>query len=304
LHERLAKEGLFDPALKRPLPRFPRTVALITSPTGAAIRDFLEVLRRRWKGTRVLVIPARMQGEHATREVVEGLRLAGALLPPPDVVVVARGGGSIDDLECFNREAIVRAIRATPTPVVSAIGHDIDVTLADLAADLRALTPTEAAEHIVPSGDEIRRALGQFEHRLHQRLRFRLREARARLERLAERPVLRRPYDLVRQRQRQVDELGLRLSHVVRRQTRDFRQKLEAYAARLDSLSPLAVLGRGYSLTRAADGRLVRDSHQVQPGDTITTQLAAGTLQSRVEHVRHELAPRADTPPAERNSPP
>lgn len=283
LHARLAKEGLFDPARKRALPRFPRTVAVVTSPTGAAIRDFLEVQRRRWKGTRVLVVPARMQGDQAAREVVQGLLRAAALRPLPDCLVVARGGGSIDDLSSFNQEAVVRAIVAAPVPVVSAIGHEIDVTLADLAADVRALTPTEAAERVLPSQEEVGRVLMDFQHRMSQRLVWRLQEARLRLDRLAERPVLARPYDLVRQRQREVDELGLRLGQVVGVCTRTLRQKLDAAAGKLESLSPLAVLSRGYSVTRAADGRLVRDAVEVQPGERLTTRLARGTVYSYVE---------------------
>lgn len=288
LHERLAKEGLFDPAHKRPLPPFPRSVAVITSPTGAAIRDFLECMRRRWKGTRVLVVPARVQGNTAAKEVVQGLAAIARLKVLPDVIVIARGGGSIDDLHCFNDEALVRAIRAAPVPVVAAIGHEIDVTLADLAADLRAMTPTEAAERIVPSSDEVRRLIAGFEHRLTQRLRWRLDDARARVRRLAERPVLTRPLDLVRQRQRQVDELELRLRHVMRRQRESIRQRLAALGGKLESLSPLGVLRRGYSVTRGPDGRILRDARDVAAGDMLVTQLGSGSVRSRVEATEPE----------------
>lgn len=288
LHERLAKEGLFDPAHKRPLPPFPRSVAVITSPTGAAIRDFLECMRRRWKGTRVLVVPARVQGNTAAKEVVQGLAAIARLKVLPDVIVIARGGGSIDDLHCFNDEALVRAIRAAPVPVVAAIGHEIDVTLADLAADLRAMTPTEAAERIVPSSDEVRRLIAGFEHRLTQRLRWRLDDARARVRRLAERPVLTRPLDLVRQRQRQADELELRLRHVMRRQRESIRQRLAALGGKLESLSPLGVLRRGYSVTRGPDGRILRDARDVAAGDMLVTQLGSGSVRSRVEATEPE----------------
>jgi exodeoxyribonuclease VII large subunit len=159
LHAKLAAEGLFDPVHKKPLPRFPRQIAFVTSPTGAAIRDFLEVLRRRWQAVHVWVVPVRVQGEGAAREIAEAVRLVNRLATPPDVCIVGRGGGSPEDLWCFNEEEVVRAIFASRVPVVSAVGHEIDITLSDLAADLRALTPSEAAERVVPSGDDVRRAL-------------------------------------------------------------------------------------------------------------------------------------------------
>ncbi len=145
LHQRLAAEGLFDPSHKQPLPRFPQRVAFVTSPTGAAIRDFLEVARRRWSGVQVLVIPAKVQGAGAAADIVRGIETANRLADPPDVLVVGRGGGSLEDLWCFNEEPVVRAIYASRIPVVSAVGHEIDVTLSDLVADVRALTPSEAA---------------------------------------------------------------------------------------------------------------------------------------------------------------
>ena len=153
LRERLTAEGLFDVRHKRPLPRFPRRIAVITSPTGAAIRDFLEVVRQRWHGSHVLLIPTRVQGAEATDEIIQALRLAQRLRPRPDVLVLTRGGGSLEDLWCFNEERLVREIHAAQIPLISAIGHEIDVTLADLVADVRALTPTEAgAGRAVPDG--------------------------------------------------------------------------------------------------------------------------------------------------------
>ena len=150
-------KGLFDPARKRPLPRFPRRIAFVTSPTGAAVRDFLEVLRRRWRGVHVLIVPVRVQGDGARAEIAAGIELVNRLADPVDVLVVGRGGGSLEDLWAFNEEVVVRAIHASRIPVVSAVGHEIDVTLADLVADVRALTPSEAAERVVPAADELRR---------------------------------------------------------------------------------------------------------------------------------------------------
>ena len=166
LQQRLETEGLFDPAHKKPLPPIPRSIAFVTSPTGAAIRDFLEVLRRRWPAVHVLVIPARVQGEGAAGEIVRGIKQANQLRPAPDVLVVGRGGGSMEDLWCFNEEPVLRAIFDSRIPVVSAVGHEIDVTLSDLVADRRALTPSEAGEIVVPSRTEMQSQLSASRRRL------------------------------------------------------------------------------------------------------------------------------------------
>jgi exodeoxyribonuclease VII large subunit len=288
LQDRLAREGLFAAARKRPLPPFPRRLGLITSPTGAAVRDFLEVLRRRWASTGVLILPARMQGDGASRDIAAALRTANQLRPTLDVLVLARGGGSLEDLQCFNTEEVVRAIVASRVPVVSAVGHEIDVTLADLAADVRALTPTEAAERVVPSREELRRGLEQQSHRLRHSLRWRLEEARIQLKRLAERRVLVRPFDMVRQPSRQVDELQMRLMTLIRRQLAATRRQMQHHAERLESLSPLAVLRRGYSVTRTTDGRVVREAGKLKLNDAVITNVEHGTIYSRVERVEAE----------------
>lgn len=288
LQDRLSREGLFAAARKRPLPPFPRRLGLITSPTGAAVRDFLEVLRRRWASTGVLILPARMQGDGASRDIAAALRTANQLRPTLDVLVLARGGGSLEDLQCFNTEEVVRAIVASRVPVVSAVGHEIDVTLADLAADVRALTPTEAAERVVPSREELRRGLEQQSHRLRHSLRWRLEEARIQLKRLAERRVLARPLDMVRQPSRQVDELQLRLMTLIRRQLAATRRQMQHHAERLESLSPLAVLRRGYSVTRTTDGRVVREAGKLKLNDAVITNVEHGTIYSRVERVEAE----------------
>jgi exodeoxyribonuclease VII large subunit len=285
LQERLAREGLFAAARKRPLPPFPRRLGLITSPTGAAVRDFLEVLRRRWATTEVLIIPARMQGDGAERDIAAALELANQLTRPLDLLVLARGGGSVEDLQCFNTEGVVRAIVRSRLPVVSAVGHEIDVTLADLAADVRALTPTEAAERVVPSRDELLEHLEQQTHRLRQSLRWRLEQCSARLKRLSERRVLSNPFDLVRAPTRQVDELQIRLMTLIRRQLAATGRQIRHEAERLESLSPLAVLRRGYSVTRRPDGRVVQGFDEVQVGDPLVSLVARGVIHSRVERV-------------------
>ena len=284
LQQRLTAEGLFDPRHKKPLPRFPRRIAIVTSPTGAAIRDFLEVLRRRWRDVQVLVIPANVQGDCAVADIVRGIRAANGLREPPDVLVVARGGGSLEDLWCFNDEAVVRAIFASRIPVVSAIGHEIDVTLSDLVADRRALTPSEAAELVVPSAEEVRADLDARRQRLTAALRARAGEGRMRLDALAAHRAFRKPFEGLRDLARKLDELDLRAMRALRHATLDARQRLAGLAGRLESLSPLAVLQRGYSLThRTADGTLVTDGSQVEVGESLTTRLARGSVVSRVE---------------------
>jgi len=284
LRDRLMAEGLFDPARKRPIPRFPRRIAVITSPSGAAIRDFLEALRIRWRGADVLVVPVRVQGEGASREIAAAIEAVNRLPIEIDCLVVGRGGGSLEDLWAFNEEPLLRAIHASRIPVVSAVGHEIDVTLADLVADLRALTPTDAAARVAPDANELAAALAICRQRLTLGLRGMAATGRARLDALSERSALRRPYDLLRDLTQRLDELSLRSTRIARRNLQDARRQADALRARLESLSPLAVLERGYSLTqRAGTGEIIRDASQLAVGEQIVTRFAAGQSTSRVE---------------------
>jgi len=286
LRDKLAAEGLFDPARKRPLPRFPRRVAFVTSPTGAAVRDFLEVLRRRWRGADVLIVPTRVQGEGASREIAAAIEAANRLPIQIDCLVVGRGGGSLEDLWAFNEEPVVRAIYASRIPVISAVGHEIDVTLSDLVADVRALTPSEAAERVAPSADEIAAALAICRRRMTTALRTLAGAARSRLATLESRPVFRRPFDRLHDLLQRLDEWSLRSTRVLRRKVVEARRRADGLAAHLDSLSPLGVLARGYSLTRRADdGQIVRDARRLAVGEKITTRFAAGQATSRVESI-------------------
>ncbi|HEX4132431.1 MAG TPA: exodeoxyribonuclease VII large subunit [Pirellulales bacterium] len=292
LREKLAAEGLFDPARKRPLPRFPRRIAFVTSPTGAAIRDFLQVLRRRWLGADVLIVPTRVQGDGAGNEIAAAIAAANRLSMPIDCLVVGRGGGSLEDLWAFNEEVVVRAICASRIPVVSAVGHEIDVTLSDLAADVRALTPSEAAELVVPASEELAAALIATRSRMLKGLRGRWAALRARLDTFADRRAFRRPLELVHERSQRLDELGGRAIKAIARRLDVARQRVVSDAARLDSLSPLAVLGRGYSLTHRADtGAVVRDTATLHPGDELVTRFAAGRATSKVVQVEPPQAP-------------
>ncbi|WP_422928263.1 exodeoxyribonuclease VII large subunit [Singulisphaera sp. PoT] len=257
---RLAAEGLFDPDRKRPLPRFPRKIVVVTSPTGAAVRDLLQVVSRRWRASDLLIAPSRVQGEGAAEEIVEAITLANRVAGA-DLIILARGGGSLEDLWAFNEEIVARAIVGSKLPVVTAIGHEVDVTIADLAADRRALTPSEAGELCVPDAAEIERQLERLGQRLVAAGRQQVEEARDRLARLADRN-----------------------ERALRRILDDRKFRLSRASAALEALSPVAVLARGYSLTlKASDGAIVREPGDVKAGDLIETRLASGRIVSRVE---------------------
>lgn len=283
LKEKLAAEGLFDADRKRPLPSFPRRVGFVTSPTGAAIRDFLEVARRRWSGSQIMVIPTRVQGEGAAEEIAAAVRLANQITPALDVLVVGRGGGSIEDLWCFNEAAAVRAVAASEIPTVSAVGHEIDVTLCDLAADVRALTPSEAAERVIPSGDEFASRVRTLSTRLHGAARRAVSLRKQRVDGLALRRPLARPYSLVQDHAARLDELQLAADRSIRRKLEQNQGLLRAAAGRLQSLSPLAVLARGYSITQDASGRVVKDAADLNPGDRVGIRFAQGSSEAVVE---------------------
>lgn len=285
LREKLAAEGLFDRARKRPLPAFPRRIAFVTSPTGAAIRDFLQVLSRRWRGVDVLVIPARVQGEGAAAEIVAGIRAANRLRPALDALVVGRGGGSLEDLWCFNEEPVVRAIAASKVPVISAVGHEIDVTLSDLAADVRALTPSEAAERVAPSADEIANRLRAYDARLHGGVRRRLLTSRDRVERVSRSRPFARPHAMLQDAARRLDDLDGAAIRAMRRLLERGQSRLATIAGKIETLSPLGVLERGYSLTTNKRGKLVRSAKDVAEGDRISTRFAQGEIVSVVESV-------------------
>jgi exodeoxyribonuclease VII large subunit len=289
LREKLGREGLFDRERKRPLPRFPRRIGVVTSPTSAAVRDFLQVMARRWAGVETLIFPARVQGECAAGEIVAAIKLANRAAPPLDVLVLARGGGSLEDLWCFNEETVVRAIAASGVPTVSAIGHEIDVTLADLAADVRALTPSEGAERVVPAAEDVADLVRGLAMRLRMALTGRFTQVRHRLDALASRPALSRPQDGVLQRARRIDELSLRLHAAARTTVRDRQGALAGIAGTLEALSPLGVLGRGYSLTFAeGKDRPMAAANELKVGQRIVTRFQHGRATSRVEEIHRE----------------
>lgn len=286
LHAKLAAEGLFLQDRKRPLPRFPKRIGFVTSPQGAAIHDFLEVLRRRWPQMNVLVIPAKVQGSGAAEEIAHGIDLANRIEPPLDVLVVGRGGGSIEDLWAFNEEVVVRAVAASKIPVVSAVGHEIDVTLCDLVADVRALTPSEAAERIAPSRDEILEILQSSQVRLTSIVASKLRELESRLTGVIRRPVIEQPERMLDVLVQKLDESHHRLGESIDRRIEKRQFEFDKLASRLEAISPLKTLARGYCLTTdSKDGSIVSKASQVRVGQRIETQLSEGRITSVVEKI-------------------
>ena len=284
LKARLAAEGLFDPARKRPIPRCPAVVAVVTSPTGAALQDVLNVLGRRCPGLVVRVVPVRVQGEGAAAEVAAAIDAVSAARAA-DVVIVARGGGSIEDLWPFNEEAVVRAAAASAVPLVSAVGHETDVTLIDLAADLRAPTPSAAAELVAASVTELIAQLDALRRRLAVAARARLDARRVRLVEAHRR--LGDPGSRLAQARLALADATARLAGAARATLAGTRVRLAGTAARLDALSPLAILARGYAAVRRADdGRLVSDPAAVAPGDSLDIRVARGEIAARVEATR------------------
>jgi exodeoxyribonuclease VII large subunit len=283
LHARLASEGLFDPQRKRPLPVFPKRIGFVTSPSGAALHDFIEAARGRWPLFELVVIPAKVQGAGAAADIVAGIQAAALLRPAIDLLIVGRGGGSLEDLWCFNEEPVVRALAASSIPTISAVGHEVDVTLSDLAADQRALTPTHAAELALPSRTELASRLHQTELRLASSMHARIRLLRQRVERAAESRVLRNPHELIKMRRQMIDEWELRAAKAAWSNWRGNVQRLQGLARAAHALSPLQVLGRGYSLsTRRDDGTLVRSISDCRTGDELVTTLEDGRMTSRV----------------------
>ncbi len=285
LKQRLADEGLFDAALKRPLPLLPRRVGIITAPTGAAIRDMITIARRRFPSVRLVIAPALVQGSEAPASLIRSLELT-ARLPEVDVIIIGRGGGSLEDLWAFNNEALARAIRACPVPVVSAVGHETDFTIADFAADLRAPTPSAAAELVIPSRSELRGQVDGLRIRLAAAARRAVERKRTRLKSFADRPVLQRPEARLLQDRQRLDDLVRRLGFIGGRMLQADRRELRSLAGRLDALSPLAVLSRGYAIARDREGRVIKEAGQVSQGDSIQVMLHRGQIEARVESVR------------------
>jgi len=295
LKERLAMEGLFDPARKRPLPRYPETVGIVTSPTGAAVRDIVRILRRRWPPIRIILRPVRVQGAGAAEEIAAGLAdLDRSGLA--NVVIVGRGGGSLEDLWAFNEEATARAIAACHTPVIAAVGHETDTTIADLVADVRAPTPSAAAEIAVRDVEDVLLSARRLSQRGEAALRRRLRELSLRVEAVRRGRVLASPLDRLRQESQRADELAQRCVRAVQAAVARGQQRAVALEQRVAALSPVRVLDRGFALVYDRSGRLVRTATSCTPGDRIEIQFGRGRVRCRIEQVWPTADPLRDRP--------
>lgn len=281
LKKKLEAQGLFDPAKKQPLPAYPRRIALVTSPAGAAVRDMIRILRQRWPLTEVLVVPVRVQGEGAAEEIAAAIHQVNNR-DDIDLIITGRGGGSREDLWAFNEEPVAWAIALSNIPVISAVGHEPDVTISDYVADLRASTPSNAAELAVPDQQQERQRLEGFTLRLRQAMEVQLDRDRKELRRLEQSRVLRNPVAVVDDQRMRLDGVQRRLALTLERTLRRGRVELAGLAGRVDAMSPLKVLSRGYAIAKA-EGRAVTTVEQVQPGQAMDVLVADGVYHCRVE---------------------
>jgi len=328
LKEKLQKEGLFEQARKRPLPFLPRKLALVTSPTGAAVQDMLRTLHSRHPSLHIVVYPVRVQGEGSAEEIAAAIGHLNLSMPDLDVMIVGRGGGSIEDLWAFNEEVVARAIHASRVPIISAVGHETDTTIADFVADLRALTPTDGAVKAVPRLDDLMILLEDLDSKLRRALGTRAQLARSQLDGLRDGRTLGRVAELPDQMRQRLDDYSARLDvaaeqapghlkerldllraslsadlpelakrarervdHLTSLLRSDAKLRLDAAKARLsqaaaslEALSPVAILGRGYSITRLESTQeILKDAAQARPGDRLVSRLGSGQVISRVE---------------------
>jgi len=277
LKAKLAAQGLFDEAHKKPIPKYPQTIGIVTSSAGAAIHDMLRILRKRYPLTKVLLLPVRVQGVEAPPEIAAAIRYANRYRLA-DLLIVGRGGGSIEDLLAFNDERVAFAIYESEIPVISAVGHEPDVTISDFVADLRAATPSNAAELAVPDQDALRQTLDSMQSAMAVALNRQLKSAQRHLQMLSASPALRSPFGYLEQKRKNLELLCNRMTAA---QTKGIDAKKRRYVeltAKLDAMSPLKVLTRGYSMTTLSDGSVVRSVDQVNDGDRITVSLSDGAI--------------------------
>lgn len=286
LKAKLQAEGLFDPAHKKPLPPYPHRIAIITSSAGAAIHDMLRILNRRYPLSKVMLLPVRVQGAEAPAEIAGAIRYANRW-HLADVIITGRGGGSMEDLWAFNDERVARMIYASEIPVVSAVGHEPDVTISDFVADRRAATPSNAAEIVAPDQQELRQRLDAMQLRMLQSLQKQLQVDRRQVQLLSQARVLQDPMNYVLERRTRLAQLQKQLASAMRQRLAADRERFAKRAAALDAMSPLKVLGRGYALVKNGQ-KLVKSTNDAKPGDRLTLQLSDGTLPAIVARPTEE----------------
>lgn len=281
LKSKLASQGLFDPAHKKELPKYPGVIGIVTSAVGAAIHDMLRILRKRYPLAKVLLLPVRVQGAEAPREIAAAIRYANRR-QLADLLIVGRGGGSMEDLWAFNDEIVAHAIYESQIPVISAVGHEPDVTISDYVADLRAATPSNAAELAVPDQDALRQSMDSVLVSMATILQRQLKASRRHLSVLAASPALQSPESYLQQRRKSLSHLQSRLLSLQSQNINRFRNRYISSTAKLDAMSPLKVLTRGYSMTQANNGEIIRSVNQLTPGDQVRITVSDGTALASV----------------------
>jgi len=286
LKEKLSKEGLFSQEYKKPIPSYPKTIGVVTSPTGAAFQDILNVLKRRWPLSNVLISPTAVQGEYAPGQIVRAIQSLDES-GQADVIIVARGGGSIEDLWAFNDEGVARAIFACKTPVISGVGHETDFTIADFIADMRAPTPSAAAEISVPDKIEEMERISSLSIRASKNLLSRIDRGRTEINRLMDRNVMRSPAMLINERRLLLDSYIDKMNHSVSNQLNAEISRLSVTAGKLDAFSPLKVLSRGYTIPLKTDGTIAKGVNDLNIGENITLRLIDGKAICQVEEIEN-----------------
>jgi exodeoxyribonuclease VII large subunit len=285
LKTKLAAQGLFDPSHKKPLPQFPGTIGIVTSAAGAAVHDMLRILKKRYPLTRVLLLPVRVQGVEAPGEIAAAIAYANHF-KLCDLLIVGRGGGSIEDLWAFNEEVVARAIYASQIPVISAVGHEPDVTISDFVADLRAATPSNAAELAVPDQEALQQTLDTMSAAMATAMTRHIQSARRQLSVLADSAALKRADGYLLQRRKSLEILQNRLISAENHNIHRSKQRYIGLTAKLDAMSPLKVLTRGYAMTQNQQGELVRSVSQVQVGQKLTVSLSDGTIYADIAEIK------------------
>lgn len=287
MKNKLAAQGLFDEAHKKPLPVYPKTIGIVTSEAGAAVHDMLRILRKRYPLVKVRLLPVRVQGTEAPGEIAAAIDYANAY-NLADVLIVGRGGGSIEDLWAFNEEIVAHAIFRSRIPVISAVGHEPDVTISDFVADLRAATPSNAAELAVPDQDALRQALDSVSVMLTHAMEQKLKNERKHLNLLAASPSLQSPEQYIIQRRKSLLMLQGNMAQSMQRVINTRKQQFISLTAKLDAMSPLKVIARGYAIAQTQDNSLVRSVRQVKVGDQISAKISDGTVYAQVTDVKED----------------
>lgn len=288
LKKKLDLEGLFADEIKKTIPVLPRAIGIVTSISGAALRDIITVVHRRFPRVEIIIAPASVQGTEAPEEIASALRLLN-LHTDVDVIIVGRGGGSLEELWAFNTEPVARAIHQSSIPVISAVGHETDFTIADFVADRRAPTPSAAAETAVPVYNDMQAEIANGYRRLLQGLSGKVRSERQRLAYLSQSRVFQNPGKLLQEHQQQLDQVAKDLSKTMEKLIYEKKNQTAGLSAKLDAYSPLKVLTRGYAVCRREDGKILSEASQVEAGQVVEVLLAKGALSCKVDHLKEEM---------------